>query len=115
MSTTATYTFAAAWELARAQLPYLYAFCGGVVWVTATTSSVESDFSRLRFAKSDYRSNITCFNMEGSVQASDLISIARKIAVPTDFPCLLVIERKTRVSHFADRALVYSICNRARL
>jgi hypothetical protein len=47
---------------------------------------VDSDFSRLRFAKTDYRSKLTCLAMEGSMRASDLIAIARKMAVPIDFP-----------------------------
>jgi hypothetical protein len=52
----------------------------------ATSSSVKSDFSRLRFAKTDYRSKMECLALEWFMQASDLIAIARKVAVPIDFP-----------------------------
>jgi hypothetical protein len=86
LTACATSTFAAARELARAQFPQLYAFCGGVACVMATTSSVESDFSRLRFAKTDYRNKLTGPAMERSMQASDPIAIARKMVVPIDFP-----------------------------
>jgi hypothetical protein len=53
---------------------------------SSTTSSVASDFSRLRFAKTDYRGKLTCLALEGSMQACDLIAIARKLAVPIDYP-----------------------------
>jgi hypothetical protein len=65
LAASATSTFPAAREPARAQFQQLYAFCGGVACVMATTSSVESDFSCLRFAKTDYRrSKLTCTAME---------------------------------------------------
>jgi hypothetical protein len=54
--------------------------------VMATSSSVKSDFSRLRFAKTDYRSKMECLALEWFMQARDLIAIARKVAVPIDFP-----------------------------
>jgi hypothetical protein len=50
------------------------------------------------------RPSLTCLAKGGSRQVSDLIAIASKMAVPTDFSPL-VIERKTRVGPFADRAL----------
>jgi hypothetical protein len=87
LTACATSTFAAAWEPARAQFPKLYAFCGGVACVIATTSTVETDFSRLRFAKTNYRSKLTCFSIEASMQTSDLVAIACKMAMPIDFLC----------------------------
>jgi hypothetical protein len=52
----------------------------------ANTSSVESVFSRLRFANIDNRSKLTCLAMEVTMQVGDIIAIARKIAVPIDLP-----------------------------
>jgi hypothetical protein len=49
------------------------------------TSSVEFDLSRLRSAKTHYRSKLACLDMEVYMQARDLIAIGRKIAVPIDF------------------------------
>jgi hypothetical protein len=68
-----------------AQFPQLFSFSGCVASVMATTSSVESNFSHLRYAKTDNWSNLTCIVMEGYMQASDLIAIAREMAVPIAF------------------------------
>jgi hypothetical protein len=51
----------------------------------ATTSSAESDFSRLHLAKTDFRSKLICLAMKEFIQAGVIIAIARKIAVPFDF------------------------------
>jgi hypothetical protein len=48
-----------------------------------TTSSLVCDFFRLRFAQTDYRCKLT---FQASMQASDLITSAHKMAVPIDFP-----------------------------
>jgi hypothetical protein len=53
-----------------------------------TTSAVESDFSRRRGAKTDYRTNLSCQVFEGVMQASDLMLIADKVDVPFKFPAI---------------------------
>jgi hypothetical protein len=80
-----TSTLASKWEPAHAQFPPFNALCG-VACVMANTSSVESVFSRLRFANIDNRSKLTCLAMEVTMQVGDIIAIARKIAVPIELP-----------------------------
>jgi hypothetical protein len=50
------------------------------------TAAVESDFSSLRRAKTDYRGNLSCMALEGAMQASDLLMIADKVSAPFSFP-----------------------------
>jgi hypothetical protein len=51
-----------------------------------TTTAVESDFSRLRCVKTDYRGNLSCLALEGTMQASYLLMVAHKVSVPFCFP-----------------------------
>jgi hypothetical protein len=56
-----------------------------IACVLLTTSAVESDFSRFRGAKTDYRTNLSCLALEGVTQESDLKLIAGKVDLPFQF------------------------------
>jgi hypothetical protein len=50
-----------------------------------TTSAVELDFPRLRGAKPDYRTNLSCLALEDVMQASDFMLIAGKVDLTFKF------------------------------
>jgi hypothetical protein len=74
------------WEPVRDRYKALLEFCAIIACVLQTTSAVESDFSRLRGTKTDYRTNLSCLALEGELQASDLMLIASKVDLPFKFP-----------------------------
>jgi hAT family C-terminal dimerisation region len=74
------------WLLVRDRYPDLFKICTTIACVMPTTAAVESNFSRLRCAKTDYRGNLSCLVLEGAMQASDLLMIADKVSVPFSFP-----------------------------
>jgi hypothetical protein len=79
-------SFVEYWEPVSDRYKELFEFCGMIACVLPTTSAVESDFSRLRGAKTDYRANLLCQALDGVMQARDLMLIAGKVDVPFKFP-----------------------------
>jgi hypothetical protein len=79
-------SFKESWDQISSQYPELFAFCGMIASVMSTTAFVESDFSRLRGAKSDHRCNMSCLSLEGINQVSDLVIISKSVDVPFKFP-----------------------------
>jgi hAT family C-terminal dimerisation region len=82
----AALSFSEAWHHEASRFPNLLNFCGGIACMMATTAAVESDFSRLRGAKNEYRSSLSCTALEGIMQATELIRIQTIVTLPFDFP-----------------------------
>ena len=57
-------SFDEAWSTIRIQYPYLCTFFGGLASVFPGTSTVESDFSIIRYEKDDHRTSLTNFSLE---------------------------------------------------
>ena len=58
-------TFEQGWSLLGKRFPLLEKFCGGLASVFPGTSSVESDFSVVKWEKDDNRIALTDFSLEG--------------------------------------------------
>ncbi|KAH6564522.1 hypothetical protein BASA62_007859 [Batrachochytrium salamandrivorans] len=57
--------FKKAWSLTNGRFPMLSLFCGGLASAFPNTSTVESDFSLLRYEKDDTRKCLTDFSLDG--------------------------------------------------
>jgi hypothetical protein len=62
-------SFNAGWDDARGRFCRLRTFCGGLATAFANTSSVESDFSILKWEKDEFRSSMSQLSLEGIFQA----------------------------------------------
>ena len=58
-----------AWDDLQGQFDHLRAFSGGLATAFANTTSVESDFSILKWEKSDNSHALTNLSLEGVFQA----------------------------------------------
>jgi hypothetical protein len=61
-------SFEAAWGLLSSLLSNLCEFCGGIATFPPSTSTVESDFSVLRWEKDNFRRSQSDFGLEGVLQ-----------------------------------------------
>jgi hypothetical protein len=64
-----TTTFNDAWDCAPGRFEHLRSFCGGLATVFANTTSVESDFSILKWELDDNRTALMHLSLEGIFQA----------------------------------------------
>ena len=60
-----TTTFKEAWELVGGRYDDLRDFCGGLSTAFPSTSTVESDFSLVKWEKDEYRTSLTDLSLEG--------------------------------------------------
>ena len=60
-----SFEFQDAWKVLLRQFPHLQEFCGGLASIFPNTATVESDFSRLAFEKSEPRANLSDVALEG--------------------------------------------------
>jgi hypothetical protein len=72
-----TVTFDAAWDDLKGQFSYLRAFVGGLATAFANTTSVESDFSILKWEKDSHRTALTNLSLEGVFQAKQREILAK--------------------------------------
>ena len=72
-------SFECAWALLSGRFPHLAEFCGGVASIFPSTSTVESDFSVLRWEKDDHRKSISDFGLEGVMQSKQYNIISKLI------------------------------------
>ena len=61
--------FEAAWKPFQSRFPMLTQFLGGLGTVFPGTSSVEADFSLLKWSKDDFSAALTDFSLEGILHA----------------------------------------------
>lgn len=61
-------SFNTGWNDLVGRFPHLRGFCGGLACVFANTTSVESDFSILKWEKNDFRTGLTNLSLEGIFQ-----------------------------------------------
>jgi len=62
-------SFACSWGKPSVAYPLLSMYCAGLATVLPSTHTVESDFSVLKFTKSDSRRSLSNYAMEGQMQA----------------------------------------------
>ena len=62
-------SFRQAWDFVKGRFNRLETFCGGLATVFPGTSTVESDFSIVKWEKDDCRSGLTDFSLEGIMHA----------------------------------------------
>jgi len=60
--------FNKAWDDMKGRFPTLRSFCGGLATAFANTTSVESDFSILKWEKDEFRASMTDLSLEGIFQ-----------------------------------------------
>jgi hypothetical protein len=65
-------SFDSAWDCAPGRFAHLRAFCGGLATVFANTTSVESDFSILKWEMDEFRSSLMHLSLEGVLQAKQM-------------------------------------------
>jgi hypothetical protein len=70
-------TFNDAWGSMGLKYPRLCWFFGGLATAFPGTSTVESDFSIIGFEKSDYRTSLTNFSLEGILQCKQFEELQR--------------------------------------
>jgi hypothetical protein len=68
-------SFQDGWSLLGSRLPYLMEYCGVVATLFPGTSTVESDFSVLRWEKDCFRNGLSDFGLEGVLQAKQFLFI----------------------------------------
>jgi hypothetical protein len=68
-------SFQDGWSLLGARLPNLMEYCGVVATLFPGTSTVESDFSVLRWEKDRFRNGLSDFGLEGVLQAKQFLFI----------------------------------------
>jgi hypothetical protein len=68
-------SFQDGWSLLGSRLPNLMEYCGAVATLFPGTSSVESDFSVLRWEKDCFRKGLSDFGLEGVLQAKQFLFI----------------------------------------
>ena len=64
-----TTMFNAGWDVMKGQFKQFRAFCGGLASAFANMTSVESDFSVLKWEKDERRTALTDLSLEGIFQA----------------------------------------------
>ena len=69
--------FLAAWNKIPGRFLYLRSFCGGLGTVFPGTSTVESDFSIVKWEKDDCRVSLSDFSLEGILQAKQYKKIQK--------------------------------------
>jgi hypothetical protein len=57
------------WHYVQNRFKYLERFCGGLATAFPGTSTVESDFSVVKWEKDDCRRGLTDFSLEGILHA----------------------------------------------
>jgi hypothetical protein len=62
-------TFNDAWDCASGRFEHLRSFCGGLATVLTNTTSVESDFSILKWELDENRTAFMHLSLEGIFQA----------------------------------------------
>ena len=67
-----TTTFKEAWDLVGGRFDELRDFCGGLSTAFPTTSTVESDFSLIKWEKDEYRTSLTDLSLEGILHSKQL-------------------------------------------
>ncbi|KAH9244819.1 hypothetical protein BASA81_017759 [Batrachochytrium salamandrivorans] len=73
--------FKKAWSLTNGRFPMLSLFCGGLASAFPNTSTVESDFSLLRYEKDDTRKCLTDFSLDGIFHCKQWMDL-RNLALP---------------------------------
>jgi hypothetical protein len=68
-------SFQDGWSLLSSRLPNLMGYCGVVATLFPGTSTVESDFSILRWEKDCFRKGLSDFGLEGVLQAKQFLFI----------------------------------------
>ncbi|KAH9574029.1 hypothetical protein CY35_01G033500 [Sphagnum magellanicum] len=68
-------SFKDGWSLLGAQFPNLMEYCGVIATLFPGTSTVESDFSILRWEKDLFRKRLSNFGLEGVMQAKQFLFI----------------------------------------
>ena len=63
------------WRLLSTRLPNLMEFCGAIATLFPGTSTVESDFSILRWEKDCFRKGLSDFGLEGVLQGKHFLFI----------------------------------------
>ncbi|KAI9911995.1 hypothetical protein PsorP6_009574 [Peronosclerospora sorghi] len=63
-------SFEEGWSLTGGRFSVLQEFCGGLASVFPGTTSVESDFSIVKYVKNDFWSSLTDFSLEGTLHAN---------------------------------------------
>ena len=62
-------SFEAGWKPCNGRSPALRSFAGTLATMFPNTATVESDFSLIRLQKTDYRTSLTDFSLEGCLHA----------------------------------------------
>ncbi len=62
-------SFRDGWSLIGSSFPNLMEFCGVLATIFPSTSTVESDFSVLRWEKDNFRKSLSDFGLEGVMQS----------------------------------------------
>ena len=70
--------FEKGWKMCNGRFPDLKMFAGALATVFPNTATVEADFSGIKLQKTDYRTNLTDFSLEGCLHAKQY-SILRDI------------------------------------
>ena len=68
-------SFKEGWSLLGSRLPNLMEYCGVVATLFPGTSTVESDFSILRWEKDCFRNGLSDFGLEGVLQTKQYLFI----------------------------------------
>jgi len=68
-------TFNDAWDCVLGQFKHLRSFCGGLATVLENTTSVESDFSVLKWEMDDNRTTLMHLSLEGIFQAKQRLTM----------------------------------------
>ena len=74
-------SFEAAWEPIQGRFPLLNDFVGGLATVFPGTSSVESDFSILKWSKDEFSMALTDFSLEGVLHAKQFSRLRKCCAI----------------------------------
>ncbi len=76
--------FNTGWDDMKGRFEHLRMFCGGLANVFANTTSVELDFSILKWGKYDFRQSLMNLTLEGIFQAKQR-HVVMGIPIPTGF------------------------------
>ncbi|CAK9208550.1 unnamed protein product [Sphagnum troendelagicum] len=68
-------TFNDTWECVLGRFKHLHSFCGGLATILANTTSVESDFSVLKWEMDDNHTALTHLSLEGIFQAKQRLTM----------------------------------------
>jgi hypothetical protein len=70
-----TTSFESAWDCAPGRFAHLRAFCGGLATVFANTTSVESDFSMLKWEMDEFLTSLMHLSLEGVFQSKQMVPL----------------------------------------